>query len=72
LSPVPLWAAGLAWSEVAASRERNRKRALMERVKLLGAGGLSVEGQAAARAVSVQQGHWRTQWPGETSTMGEG
>jgi hypothetical protein len=44
----------------------------MGRVKLAGAGGLSVERQAAARAGSVQQGHWRTQWPGETSTMGEG
>jgi hypothetical protein len=72
LRPVPLWAAGLARSEVAANRERNSRRALMGRVKLAGAGGLSVERQAAARAGSVQQGHRRTQWPGETSTMGEG
>ena len=44
----------------------------MGRVKLVGVGGLSMERQAAARAGSVQQGHWRTQWSGETSTMGEG
>lgn len=41
LRPVPWWAAGLARSEAAANRERNRKRALMGRVKLAGAGGLS-------------------------------
>ena len=56
LRPVPLWAAGLAWSEVAANRERNRKRALMGRVKLAGGCGLSVEVSGGGEGVVCAAG----------------